>query len=397
MAKAKVIMYSSKKLSNGERPLMLRITKGSTRKYSAIGYSVLESEWNKKTGKPKGRSVKSKQLARIIEDIELKALMIIQKLNAENKHFTADDIISALHSRDKDHYVFSFWQNLINKLIETGKQGNSNAYKNTLGVFKKYRKNKDLPFASLNYKEILKFEEYLMTNGLATNGIAFHMRTLRAMYNKAIDQDFATKENYPFEKYKIKRESTRHRALTKEEIKRIRDIEVNDKSIEKARNLFMFSFYTRGMSFIDIVYLKADNLYNDRIHYKRAKTGQLFTIKLTPEAKAIIDKYSETPKETGFLFPIIQSESNKYKEYKNAMRLTNKKLKILGDLAEISIPLTTYVARHSWATIAKRGGVATSVISEGLGHTTENTTQVYLDSFENDVLDDANDFITRLE
>ncbi|MCD4664245.1 MAG: tyrosine-type recombinase/integrase, partial [Bacteroidales bacterium] len=202
---------------------------------------------------------------------------------------------------------------------------------------------------------------------------------------------------YPFEKYKIKREKTVHRALTKKEVKRIRDLEFEDIYMKLAQNLFMFSFYTRGMSFIDIAYLQVKNLHNDRLQYRRAKTGQMFTIKLTTEAKDIVHKYADLSKKDNYLFTIVQHEEKKFTEYKNAMRLTNKKLKEIGELAECSIPVTTYVARHSWATIAKRGGISTTVISEGLGHATEHITQVYLDGFENSVLDDANDLITNLD
>ncbi len=242
-----------------------------------------------------------------------------------------------------------------------------------------------------------KFETHLLEKGLQVNGISFHMRTLRALYNRAVKDELASKDNYPFEKYKIAREKTVHRALSKDEMKRIKDLKLDDKALEIAQDYFMFSFYTRGMSFIDMAYLKVENLHNDRLQYRRATTGQLFTIKLTDDARAIVEKYSDLKNKESYIFPIVQHEKNKYGEYKNAMRLANKKLKIVGEMAECSIPVTTYVARHSWATIAKRGGVSTSIISEGLGHATEHITQVYLDAFENSVIDDANDFITNLD
>ena len=150
----------------------------------------------------------------------------------------------------------------------------------------------------------------------------------------------------------------------------------------------------RGMSFIDMAYLRNRDIVNGRLTYARKKTGQKFSIKLTPEAEKIIKKYSYNDKPDGYVFQILDRKGYEYLDYKNALRLTNKKLKILGEMAGCSIPISTYVSRHSWATIAKRAGIPTAVISEGLGHDSEKTTQIYLDSFENKVLDDANELIT---
>jgi len=151
-----------------------------------------------------------------------------------------------------------------------------------------------------------------------------------------------------------------------------------------------------GMNFIDTTYLKVKDLHKDRLLYRRAKTGINFSIKLLPEALEIIDRYIDKSKPNSFIFPAVQHEAKKFAEYKNAMRLTNKKLNKVGKLANCSIPITTYVARHSWATIAKRGGIPTSIISEGMGHATEHITQVYLDSFGREVLDEANKKIIGL-
>lgn len=397
MTKAKVILFTSKKLKDGTNPLMLRITKNTIRKYISIGYSIDKSEWNSKIGKVKGRSSKAKDLNRIIERIEIRTLGKIQALEDEKKDFSIDEVIALIKSKKEVYFVFPFWESVIDDLRKTGKHGNMNAYKNTLSAFKKFRNNKDLEFVSLNYQVVKEFDSFLLTKGLQVNGISFHMRTLRAVYNRAVKNRIASKDNYPFDEYKIKREKTIHRALTKDEVKRIRDLEFEDFYMKLSQDFFMFSFYTRGMSFIDMAYLKVNDLLNDRLQYRRLKTGQMFTIKLIPEAKAIIEKYADLSKKNNYLFPIVQHEEKKFAEYKSALRITNKKLKEIGELAECSIPVTTYVARHSWATIAKRGGISTTVISEGLGHATEHITQVYLDGFENSVLDDANDLITNLD
>lgn len=395
--KAKVILYKSKKLKNGTSPLMLRITKNRVRKYISIGYSVNEADWNSKAERAKGRSPKAKELNRIIEKTEINALTLIQKLSENRRNVSLDDIVFTLKNNDKSESVFSFWEKRIKNLIESNKLGNSRAYKNTYSVFKKYRKDKNLTFDELSYQEISKFNIYLLSKGLKINGISFHLRTIRALYNLAINVGVASKDAYPFERFKIKSEKTVHRALSREEVKRIRDLKPDEYSTKLAQDFFMFSFYTRGMSFIDIVNLKVNDINNDRLHYTRAKTGTKFTIKLTDTAIEIIERYANIENKDSYIFPVIQHEKTKFIEYKNAMQKTNKKLKEIGNITECSIPLTTYVARHSWATIAKRGGVSTSVISEGLGHATELITQIYLDGFENNVIDDANDLITNLD
>ena len=397
MAKARVILYESKKLKDGTHPLMLRVTIGNKRKYFATKYSLTKSQWDKAKKEPKGTSVDIKRIRLDVRDLNSRANSILYDAEKANKPVDFVCFEEELFNRKIVGYVLSYFKETYENLKKAGKNGNSNAYKNTYGVFSKYRKVKDLLFTELNYREIKKFENYLLGNGLNTNGISFHMRTLRALYNRAIKEGLVDKEHYPFNQYSIKKEKTLHRALSKEEITAIKNFDPKgDISLQLAKDYFMFSFYNRGMNFIDIVYLKTKNLHKGRLNYKRAKTGTSFTIKLVEPAMEIIGRYIEKSKADSFIFPAIQNEEHKFLEYRNAMRLTNKKLNKIGELTNCSIPLTTYVARHSWATIAKRSGVSTSIISEGMGHATEHITQVYLDSFENEVIDEANQKIIDL-
>jgi integrase len=201
---------------------------------------------------------------------------------------------------------------------------------------------------------------------------------------------------YPFENFKIKTENTVKRALSKDEIIQIRDIDLRScPGQEKARDFFMFSFYCMGMSFVDIAYLKVKDIYKGRLNYSRQKTTQLYNMAIVEPALEIINRYSTLENKDEFVFPILDKDHpNLHELYLSQMRNNNKRLKDIAKKLDLSIPLTSYVARHSWATIAKRSGIPTAVISEGLGHTTEKTTQIYLDSFENSVLDEANKIIT---
>jgi integrase len=265
-----------------------------------------------------------------------------------------------------------------------------------LNALKKFRQYKDIEFKNLNYKTLQEFRESMMEDGKKENTISIHLRTLRAVYNSAINENIVPKSFYPFESFKIKSEKTLKRAITKDEINAIRKLKIPERSeLDKARDYFLFSFNLRGISFIDIAYLRCKDIKNDRVTYSRKKTGQKFSIKLTEEAHGIIKKYSDLKDPEKYIFPIIQRKDKEYLDYRNAMRLTNKKLKTIGEMVDLKIPLSTYVSRHSWATIGKRAGLSTSIISEGLGHDSEKTTQIYLDSFEDKILDDANELITN--
>jgi len=138
--------------------------------------------------------------------------------------------------------------------------------------------------------------------------------------------------------------------------------------------------------------LKNGDIENGRVRYRRKKTGQPLSIKLTEQADKIITKYYKTENKNDYVFPILK-EGNEYNSYRTGIRILNKRLKTIGTEAKVKAPLSSYVARHSWATIAKRSGIPTSIISEGLAHNTEKTTQIYLDSFEDETLDNANDII----
>lgn len=404
MASVKVQLNTSKKNKIGESPVIIQILHNRKKRILSTGDYLNEVEWDKSTGLviEKSKSVEHKRylqklnskIRRIINEIK----EAILELEEKQKHFTVDQIIAKVKTKDIQCSIFSYTQTLITRLKIAGKNGNSQAYKSFLSVFINFRNSKDLSFDELNYKILVSFEEYLQGKGRTVNAISFHMRTLRSVYNKAIKEGVAHQELYPFKDYQVKREKTSKRAIIKGDIAMIKQLDLTDQpDLDKARDYFLFSFYTRGMAFVDIAFLKVKNIVGDRLTYSRSKTNQKFTIKLTDQCFSIIQKYNDLKDRESFIFPIIiNPEGNQYTQYRNGMRLTNKKLKIVGEMIGLEIPLTTYVSRHSWATIAKRSGIPTAIISEGLGHETERTTQIYLDSFENQVLDDANDLITNI-
>ena len=178
--------------------------------------------------------------------------------------------------------------------------------------------------------------------------------------------------------------------MSKAVISRIKQIDLRyGSTVDFARDMFMFSFYTRGMSFVDIAYLTRSNLQHGVLSYRRKKTGQLLTIKWEPCMQAILNKYPSPP--TGYLLPIIcRADVSERRQYRNALMLLNRKLKLLSARVGSRIPLSMYVARHSWAIIAHSQHIPLAIISEGMGHDSEKTTQIYLASLEHNTIDRAN-------
>lgn len=404
MASVKVQLYSHKKNKQGEHPIIIQVIHNRKKRIIYLGHYLPEKEWDSSLGLSIGKSkIKEREIFLKILNINIEKKKnevnrAVVELEGKGLPYTVNQIIEAVERPKSSVSVFNFAADLIYRLEKAGRIGNSKAYKNTLGVFKDFRKNKDLSFDDFNYKVLISFEEDLQSKGRKVNAISFHMRTLRSLYNKAIKEGLAQQELYPFKDFRIKREKTAKRAIIKGNITSIKEMDLFDRpDFEKARDYFLFSFYTRGMSFVDLANLKVSNIINDRLTYSRNKTNQKFTIKLTPQILEIISKYNDLKVKDSYLFPIITDpKGDIYTQYRNGMRLTNKKLKKIGEELNLPVGLSTYVSRHSWATIAKREGIPTAIISEGLGHETERTTQIYLDSFENYVLDDANDLITNI-
>ncbi|MHA1748713.1 MAG: phage integrase SAM-like domain-containing protein [Promethearchaeota archaeon] len=394
MASAKLQLYKHRKLDDGSYPIILQIIKDRKKRIYWFKQYAKESQWNHEENLPNRKHPNSQRLRSLLTKKLKEANDAIIALEEMNRPYTVDDIVNEISDKKSPKSFFAYTENVIQKLTDAGKIGNARVYQNTLNVFKSYRDEIDIDFKHIDYKVLNGFKEYLQQKDSKVNTISNHLRTLRAIYNKAIKDKIVKEAYYPFKDFKIRSEDTKKRAITKDAIDKVRNLNLTEHpDLIQARDYFLFSFYNRGMSFIDIVFLKVKNIQEGRLNYTRRKTGQQFSIKITDKAKEIIDKYNDLSDPDSYIFPVINRPGNEYLDYRNAMRLMNKKLKKIANLADIETPLTTYVSRHSWATIAKRAGIPTAIISEGLGHETEETTQIYLDSFDVEVLDKANEKI----
>jgi site-specific recombinase XerD len=213
------------------------------------------------------------------------------------------------------------------------------------------------------------------------------------VYNRAVEKEM-TAQRYPFKHVYTGIDKTVKRAVSLATIRQIKELDLSSKpSLDFARDMFLFSFYTRGMSFIDMAFLKTTDLCDGILSYRRHKTGQQLFIRWEEPMQEIIDKYPVN--ENGYLLPIIKSPDRERLQYRNALRLVNNKLKNIAAAVGLQAKLTMYCSRHSWASIAKSQNIPLSVISAGMGHDSENTTQIYLAALDHAVIDNANDFILK--
>ena len=361
------------------------------------GYSCKTNEWEEGIGRFRKNYTKYKTRNKVLQQWEEKADKIVEKLNNRGR-FTINQFVNEFTTDKKSKTVFQFYDEIIETLKNTGKIGNSYVYRDSKKSLSKFTHKKDIDFFEIDYRLLKRWETYLLKKGVSPNSISVYIRTLRSLYNKAIKERYAHQEDYPFGKdYKIKalEEETSKRALPIEQIKNIIEFETIPETPEyHAKNYFLFSFHCMGMNFNDMAYLKWSSIQNGRIYYRRMKTRKLFTIKINQEIQGILDKYNHNRSNENYLFPILndlvhESKEQKKVRIKTSLRDYNSDLKTIGTSLGIN-KLTSYVARHSWATILKKKGIPVSLISEGLGHKTELTTQIYLDSFGDDALDSIN-------
>ena len=321
---------------------------------------------------------------------------IIVVLENKGQVFSVDDIVQEYHTLSSDKTtVFEYIKIQIERLKNAGRERTSETYKQMFMSFMKFRNGEDLHFDMIDENLINRYESHMRAFNLCRNTTSFYMRILRCVYNRAVE-DGLTAQNTPFKRVYTGVDKTSKRALSIKEIKKIKDLDLtNAPTLDFARDMFLFSFYMRGMSFIDIAYLKKKDLSNGFVVYNRRKTGQQMIVKWEKSMEEIANKH---PNEySTFLFPIIISPNiTERKQYLNKMLLVNKYLKKIAKLAGISIPLTMYVARHSWASIAQSQNIPMKAISLGMGHDNEETTQIYLASIQTNIIDNANSKILNL-
>ena len=396
-----VVCYKWKKLSNDEYPLMMRVTKDGKRKYVSLGISVKPEHWDFNKEKPKPNCPNKDLIENIIDKKMLEYRKQLLEFQDVNKDFSAQKLVETVNKPLKRKSVETVFIEFIEQLKKEKRIGNANFYKFALNSLKTFNNGSmDIPFIEIDVTWLRKYESWMKANGNSTNTLGVRFRALRAIYNLAIQQHVVKKEYYPFDEFKVSklRESTSKRAISKEAIQKIMNFDVKKITeyhtplIELSRDVFIFSYLGCGINFIDIAYLKRKNIRGNRVIYSRHKTGKNINFPLQPHAIKLIEKYNNPQSE--YLFPILNekvhiTELQQDYRIKKIIKKVNKWLKVIAEKVGIETDLTTYVARHSYATVLKRSGVNVALISETLGHSDLKTTQIYLDSFENSQIDEA--------
>lgn len=362
-------------------------------------YHVFPAEWDENrsmvttTQKSDRKSYILSIRERIRWDME-RLTKISRKLEADGLAYTADDVIDEFNRYANEYSLFNFMEGIIIKLKQNGKVRTSETYTAALNSFKKFRKDEDIMLDCLTSQIMEAYEAWHQSRGVAPNTISFYTRILRAVYNRAVEEDVVENRN-PFRHVYTGVDKTVKRALPLPVIKKIKALDLSlAPALDYARDMFMMSFMLRGMSFIDMAYLRKTDLANGYVIYRRRKTGQQLAIEWTKDMQLILDKYPENASD--YLLPIIRNPgTNERCAYRNAGYNINHNLKKIAKKVGVSIPLTLYVARHSWASAAKAKGIPISVISEGMGHDSETTTQIYLASLDASVVDKANSLILK--
>ena len=350
------------------------------------GYRLFPSEWNTvlkrinvSAGKNEERRLYLRALKKHIDADLFKIKECINRLKQENKPYTADRIVELYSTYERSCTFLLYGKELLVELKKIGKVRTADTYRNALGSFERFLNDRaDIPLEDMDSNLMIAYESWLKGTGICPNTSSYYMRNLRAIYNRAVEQGFVTQQN-PFKHVYTGIDKTKKRAVSLDVIREIRDLKLTKKSLIFARDIFLFSFYTRGMSFVDMAFLKKKDLQNGILTYRRNKTGQLLFVKWEKPMQELIDKYDT------FDTPYLLSQ--------NAAHRINRNLKQIGKQIGLDIPLTTYVARHAWASIAQSKNIALSVISEALGHDSEQTTQIYLSSLDTSVVDKANNLI----
>lgn len=387
---------------NGERAIKIRITLDRKSLEMPVGYSVLPEYWNEKTSSVKSSCKSIKNVMRLnnrIKKIRIDAEDKIIKLqdNGLISSMTMKQIKAHVLNKLEEKQLLQFTDEIISELKVSGRVGNARVYQTLRNSIDSYLDKTDIPLRSVTYLWLKSYEAWYLGRGNSVNGLSVHMRTLRAVINRAIKQDLLSQDDYPFTNYSLKTVKTKKRAISKEELDLIKGFVPKTIQQGRAKDYFLMSFYLMGASFIDLAFLKLRDIKHGRIEYRRKKTGKLHTIKITPSLHALLEKYTKDKNPDDFILNVIKSTdvNQQYINARDELKRYNKRIRDIGKICGIPTPLSSYVARHSFATIAKFKDVPISVISQALGHSNAETTEIYLAEFGNDIMDKYNEQIVE--
>lgn len=401
MATVKV-KFRASSVGTGEGTLVYKVTHRRVTRQITTGYRLYPQEWDGAHSKvviPSDRDSRRQAYLKALEEKIADDMTlfreIIALLDCTGGHYTADEVVGQYRIPPETGGFMCFARSLTTELKRTGRERTAERYTTVLNSFRRFLAERgDIPLNQIESALMVEYESHLKAEGICPNSSSFYMRGLRAVYNRAVEKGPTVQRN-PFRHVYTGIDKTVKRAIPLKAVRQIRDQDLRlEPTMDWARDLFMFSFYTRGMSFIDMAYLKKSDLKNGVLSYRRQKTGQRLFIKWEKPMQEIVSRYDTSG--TPYLLPVIRDmRTDGRKQYKSAAHRVNRLLKKLGMRLGLAIPLTMYVARHGWASIAKSRNIPVSIISEAMGHDSEKTTLIYLASLDTSAIDKANSLILK--
>lgn len=390
------VKFRASSLPMKEGSLFYQVVHGRVARQVNTGYKVYPREWDAvhaeiifPPGIGGGRSSYLASLKEMLYENTKRFRNIIARLERAGEDYTTEDVLKRYLSLSNSGGFIAFAREVIRQMEQIGKPRTAERYTTVINSFRRFRGENDIPLDEVDSDLMVRYENFLKEAGVCPNTTSYYMRGLRAVYNRAVEKEL-TVQRSPFKHVYTGIDKTVKRAVPLNIIRQIRDLDLAlSPATDFARDIFMFSFYTRGMSFIDMAFLKKKDLRNGILSYRRQKTGQQLSVKWEKPMQEIIDKYDigDTP----YLLPIIKNmDVDARRQYKSTAHLVNDKLRRLGEKLGLAIPLTTYVARHGWASIARSKNIPLAIISEAMGHNSEKTTHIYLASLDTSAVDKAN-------
>ena len=359
-------------------------------------YHITPEEWDGRTSfiRITGTPERQAELRLITSTLRWDCKQITSLITEKEQamvEYTADDIASEFRLLPPCPTWFGFIHGMVAEKIRIGRLGTAKTYRDALASFSRFRNGEDIAIDALDAELMNQYEAWLKAQGVKRNSSSCYLRTLRTLYRKAVEKGLATDKDI-FRRVFTGFASTVKRALPLDTIRTIRRLSLPDGSdLAFSRDMFMLCIYLQGISFVDMAYLKKDDIKNGLLHYSRKKTGQSISIGWELVMQEIVDTYAHLTVGSPYLLPIItKQDGTERRQYERMEHKVNRLLKKIGALVGLQIPLTTYVGRHCWASTMRDMGVSLSIVSKGLGHESLRTTQIYLSSIDTEGVVKAN-------
>ena len=359
-------------------------------------YHITPGEWDGRTsfiritGTPERQAELRLITSKLRWDCKQITSLIAEKEQAMVE-YTADDIVSAFRLLPPCPTWFGFIHGMVAEKLRIGRLGTAKTYRDALASFSRFRNGEDIAIDALDAELMNQYEAWLKAQGVKRNSSSCYLRTLRTLYRKAVEKGLATDKDI-FRRVFTGFASTVKRALPLDTIRTIRRLSLPDGSdLAFSRDMFMLCIYLQGISFVDMAYLKKNDIKNGLLQYSRKKTGQSVSIGWELVMQEIVDTYAHLTVGSPYLLPIItKQDGTERRQYERMEHKVNRLLKRIGDMVGLQVPLTTYVGRHCWASTMRDMGVSLSIVSKGLGHESLKTTQIYLSSIDTEGVVKAN-------